>query len=229
MTQTTAITKAILSFRDVEAKLNLQQSTDPHLFYEWNESLPELSNAEEISLERLSARYLRYLEEGEVNEGTLNIILLSPLLDALGLCDLPYRIRGEAWVEVQTTIDAEEGMTLLEGRIDALTLQEQFWLVIIEGKRGGFNVLQAVPQTLAYMAATPHPDRPVFGLVTNGYDYLFVKLVRENRREFALSHNFTLLSDEQSNLFRVARVLKHLVSIAGTNMGNGKLGSILER
>ncbi len=215
--QTTAIAKAILSFRDVEAKLNLRRSADPHLFYEWEESLPELSSSEKASLERLSSRYLRYLEEGEVNEGTLNIILLSPLLDALGLCDLPYRIRGEAWVEVQTAVDGEEGVMRLEGRIDALTLQEQFWLVIIEGKRGGFNVLQAVPQTLAYMAATPYPDRPVFGLVTNGYDYLFVKLVRNGRREFALSHNFTLLSDEQSNLFRVARVLKHLVRIAGGN------------
>ncbi|QYO67944.1 type I restriction endonuclease subunit R [Leptolyngbya sp. 7M] len=222
MTQTTAVTKAILSFRDVEAKLNLRRSTDPHLFYEWKESLPELSNSEKISLERLSTRYLRYLEEGEINEGTLNIILLSPLLDALGLCDPPYRIRGEAWVEVQTAVDAEEGVMTLEGRIDALTLQQQFWLVIIEGKRGGFNVLQAVPQTLAYMTATPDPDHPVFGLVTNGYDYLFVKLVRHDWHEFALSHNFTLLSDEQSNLFRVARVLKHLVSIAGTNRGNGR-------
>lgn len=222
MAQTTAITKAILSFRDLEAKLNLRRSTDPHLFFEWEQALPELSIAEKASLERLSTRYLSYLEAGEVNEGTLNIILLSPLLDALGLCDPPYRIRGEAWVEVQTAVDAEAGVTTLEGRIDALTLQEEFWLVIMEGKRGGFNVLQAVPQTLAYMAASPHPEKPVFGLVTNGYDYLFVKLIRQNRREFALSHNFTLLSDERSNLFQVARILKHLVGVASAERSNGR-------
>ena len=216
--RTTAISKAILSFRDAETKLNLRRSSDPHLFFEWEESLPELTTPEEISLERLRVRYLHYLEEGEINEGTLNIILLSPLLDALGLCEPPFRIRGEAWVEVQAKIDGEEGVVILEGRIDALILQEQFWLVIIEGKRGGFNVLQAVPQTLAYMSATPHPERPVFGLVTNGYDYLFVKLVRQDRREFALSHNFTLLSNQQSNLFRVARVLKHLVSIGRSEL-----------
>lgn len=222
MAQVTAIAKAILSFRDVEAKLKLRRSSDPGFFVEWEAALPELTTMEKAALERLSNRYLHYLEEGEVNEGTLNIILLSPLLDALGLCDPPYRIRGEAWVEVQTTVDATAGVVTLEGRIDALTLQEQFWLVIIEGKRGGFNVLQAVPQTLAYMAATPDPDRPVFGLVTNGYDYLFVKLVKQDRREFALSHNFTLLSDEQGNLFRVARVLKHLVRMAGPDLGNGR-------
>ena len=106
MAQTTAIAKAILSFRDAEAKLNLRRSADPHLFFEWEEDLPELSAAEKATLERLATRYLSYLEEGEVNEGTLNIILLSPLLDALGLCDPPYRIRGEAWVEVQTTLNS---------------------------------------------------------------------------------------------------------------------------
>lgn len=222
MPQTTAIAKAILSFRDVEAKLSLRRSSDPQFFFEWEEALPELTTPEKASLERLSIRYLRYLEAGEVNEGTLNIILLSPLLDALGLCDPPYRIRGEAWVEVQITVDAEEEVVTLEGRIDALTLLEQFWLVIIEGKRGGFNVLQAVPQTLAYMAATSHSERPVFGLVTNGYDYLFVKMVRQDRREFALSHNFTLLSNQHNNLFRVARILKHLVSIGGVGVGNGR-------
>jgi hypothetical protein len=216
----TAIARAILSFRDVEAKLNLRRSADPDLFFEWAESLPELSAPEKTALERLSTRYLRYLEAGEVNEGTLNIILLSPLLDALGLCDPPYHIRGEAWVEVQTALDAEAGVVTLEGRIDALTLQDQFWLVIIEGKRGGFNVLQAVPQTLAYMSANPL-EQPGFGLVTNGYDYLFVKLVKGDRREFALSHNFTLLSDQHSNLLQVARVLKHLVKIAGINTGDG--------
>lgn len=222
MVQTTAIAKAILSFRDVETKLDLRRSSDPHFFSEWQESQVELTTLEKEALERLAARYLRYLEQGEVSEGTMNIILLSPLLDALGFCDPPYHIRGETWVEVQATVDAEAGRITLEGRIDALTLQEQFWLVIIEGKRGGFNVLQAVPQTLAYMSATPQPERPVFGLVTNGYDYLFLKLVRQNGQEFALSHNFTLLSDENSNLFQVARVLKHLVRMSGANAVNGR-------
>ena len=119
-------------------------------------------------------------------------------------------------------VDEAEGAVTLEGRIDALTVQEQFWLVIIEGKRGGFNVLRAVPQVLAYLSASPHPEHLVFGLVTNGYDYLFVKLVRQDRREFVLSPNFTLLSDEQRNLFQVARILEHLVGTAGASRANGR-------
>ncbi|MCS7031030.1 MAG: hypothetical protein NZL92_05820 [Gloeomargarita sp. SKYG116] len=94
----------------------------------------------------------------------------------------------------------------LEGRIDALTIREQFWLVLIAGKRGDFNVLQAVPQALAYMSALT--QFPVFGLATNGLDYVFIKL---EGKKFALSHNFTLLADAEHNLLRVAQLLKHLV------------------
>lgn len=208
MVQVTAITKAILTFRDIQDKLGLQRTHNPDFFHEWQTSLPELTDLETHSLNRLANRYLAYLEEGEVSEGTLNIILLSPLLDVLGLCDPPYRIRGETWVEVQIPVDSEEGRINLEGRIDALTLQDDFWLVVIEGKRGGFNVLRAVPQAIAYMSATPHPDRPVFGLVSNGYDYLFIKV---HHPEFALSHNFSLLSDADRNLLKVGQILKHLV------------------
>ena len=163
----------------------------------------------------LKSRCLYYLEAGEISEGTANIIMVSPLLDALGLCDPPYRIRGEQWVRLTLATDTEAGPTVLEGRIDALTLQDNLWLVVVEGKRGGFSVLQAIPQALAYMMGNPNPERPVFGLVTNGYDYLFLKLVQGVSPRYALSHNFTLLSDESNNLLRVARILKQLTMKAG--------------
>lgn len=205
----TAIAKAIISFRDLETKLGLTKSTRPHFFPEWQSETPPLTSSEIEALNRLCQRYLLYLEESEVSEGTLNIILLSLLLDRLGLCDPPYRIRGETWIEIQMDIDSEEGKINLEGRIDALTIRESFWLVVIEGKRSDFSVLRAVPQALAYMSASPNRNLPIFGLVTNGYDYLFVKLLGN---EFALSHNFTLLSDSDRNLIRVAQILKYLVS-----------------
>lgn len=83
-----------------------------------------------------------------------------------------------------------------------MTVREQFWLVLIAGKRGGFNVLQA----LAYRSASP--QFPVFGLATNGFDDVFIKL---EGKKFALSHNFTLLADAEHNLLRVAQILKHPV------------------
>ncbi|MGB7415141.1 MAG: restriction endonuclease subunit R [Thermosynechococcaceae cyanobacterium] len=211
MAMTLAVTKAITTLREAHERFGLSQVADESFFTEWRNLLPALSAAEIAELEHLKRRYLYYMEDGEISEGTANIIMVSPLLDTLGLCDPPYRIRGEQWVRLALKTETETGPTVLEGRIDALTLQGNLWLVVVEGKRGGFNVLQAIPQALAYMMGNPNPEQPVFGLVTNGYDYLFLKLVQGDSPRYALSHNFTLLSDENNNLMRVAKVLKRLI------------------
>lgn len=211
MAKTFAVTQAIKTLRDAHERFNLQRTSELQFFMECQEPLPTLSTSERAELEHLKDCYLYYLEEGEISEGTVNFVMISPLLNALGLCDPPYRIRGEHWVRLALEVDTEEGSTVLEGRIDALIVQDDFWLVVIEGKRGGFNVLQAVPQTLAYMMANPRANQPTYGLVTNGYDYLFLKLMTGDNGRYALSHNFTLLSDNNNNLLRVAQVLKHLI------------------
>lgn len=211
MVTTVAVTKAVKSLREAHELFNLSRVSDEQSFTEWTSPLPALTDSENLTLEHLRNRYLYYVEESEISEGTVNIIMVSPLLDALGLCDPPYRIRGEHWVRLAVEMETEDGPAVLEGRIDALTLQDKLWLVVVEGKRGGFSVLQAIPQTLAYMMGNPNADQPVFGLVTNGYDYLFLKLVKGNSPRYALSHNFTLLSDQNNNLIRVAKVLKRLI------------------
>jgi hypothetical protein len=214
MVTTIAVTQAVSTLREAHERFHLSQITDESFFDEWRDPLPGLTTAEVAELTRLKSRYLYYMEDGEISEGTANIILVSPLLGALGLCDPPYRIRGEQWMRLALDTDGETGPIRLEGRIDALTLQDNLWLVVVEGKRGGFSVLQGIPQTLAYMMANPEPGLPVFGLVTNGYDYLFLKLVQGDSPRYALSHNFTLLSDQDNNLLRVGRILKRLIGKA---------------
>lgn len=215
MVTTVAVTKAMASLRDAHQTFNLSPATEDDFFPEWQSPLPSLSTAEMAELDKLKKRYLYYMQDGEISEGTVNVIMLSPLLNALGLCDPPYRIQGEKWVRLQLETETEDGPTVLEGRIDTLVLQQRMWLVVVEGKRGGFSVLQAIPQALAYMMANPTVDRPTFGLVSNGYDYLFIKLVsgasaENSAPQYALSHNFTILSDQNNNLIRVAKILRHL-------------------
>lgn len=210
--ETLAITDAITKLSDIRDRFHLVQELSPDFFPESSQNLPELTPAEQVELEHLKDRYLYYVEDGEISEGTVNIIMISPLLNLLGLCDPPYRIRGEKWVRVRVRTDTEQGELILEGRMDALSIQEQFWLVVVEGKRGGFSVLQALPQTLAYMMGNPHPERPIFGLATNGYDFIFIKLNQQDPPRYGLSHNFTLLSDSANNLQRVAKIIKRLTS-----------------
>jgi hypothetical protein len=203
---TLGITKAITNLTEAHIKLGISPSPNATFFAEWKQPLPPLSNSEKTRLDHLKQRYLYYADSGAITEGTVNLILLSPLLETLGFIDPPYQVRGERYVR----FEIEDGDTILDGLIEALLIQEQLWLIVIESKRYGFSVRQAIAQTLAYMAGAPRS--PVFGLITTGEDYLFVKFDRESSH-YALSDKFTLSTTEGNELYSVAQILKQLVSL----------------
>ena len=209
MVQTLGITKAIINLNEAHDRFNLSQTADTQFFTEWFEDLPEITDSEKESLNRLKNRYLYYAADSEITEGTIDRIMVSPLLDLIGLFDLPFKIRGERFVKVEI----DNGDTVLEGFIDAVVVQSQFWVVVIEEKRFNVNVLQALPQTLAYMMANPNSEMPGFGMITTGDDYIFIKL-NQQVRQYALSDKFTAISrDENNNLFRVLRVIKRITGL----------------
>lgn len=209
MVQTVGITKAIINLNQAHDKFNLTQTDDPQFFTEWIEDLLELSDSEKEALNHLKKHYLYYAADGEITEGTIDRIIVSPLLNLIGLFDSPFKIRGEKFVRVEI----DNGDTVLEGLIDAVVVQNQFWVVVIEEKRYNVNVLQALPQALAYMMANPNPERPVFGVVTTGDDYIFIKLNQQSCK-YALSDKFTAIShDENNNLYRVLRVMKRIIAL----------------
>ena len=209
MVQTIGIAKAVTNLNEAHSKFNLSPTSDVQFFTEWFEDLPDISDLEKESLHRLKNRYLYYAADGEITEGTIDRIMVSPLLDLIGLFDLPFKIRCEKFVKVE--IDNED--TVLEGFIDALVVQNKFSVVVIEQKRFNLNVLQAIPQTLAYMMANPNSEIPVFGMATNGDDYLFIKL-NHSVSQYAISDKFTAMSrDENNNLFKVLKIIKKITRL----------------
>ncbi len=210
MVQKIGITKAITNLNEAHSKFNLRQSTDPLFFREWFEDLPEISESEKQFLNRLKNRYFYYAADGAITEGTINIIMLSPLIELLGMCDPPFKIRGEEAVKVELEDGNED--TRLEGFIDALIVHNQLWIVVIEAKRYGFNATLAVPQTLAYMMANPNSEVPVFGMITNGEDYIFVKLNRQ-LHQYSLSKKLTLSNPHDNELYEVLRVMKRIIGL----------------
>jgi hypothetical protein len=100
----------------------------------------------------------------------------------------------------------------IEGRIDALVLKEQFWLIVIESKRAGISLEQGIAQLLAYMLGTPNSEKPIFGMLTNGSHFLFAKLVNGVKPQYALSDEFVLRKRE-NELYRVLSVLKRLAQL----------------
>jgi hypothetical protein len=211
MIQTVGITKAITNLNEAYDKFNLRQTADTQLFTEWLADLSELTDSEKESLNRLKNRYLYYAADGAITEGTVNIIMVSPLLELMGLCDPPFKIRGEKYVKVEIE-DQGVDEPLLEGFIDTLVVQNRFWVVLIESKRYGFSVMQALPQTLAYMMANPNLERPVYGMITTGEDYLFIKL-NQHVRQYALSNKFTISNPQKNELHEVMQVMKQIVGV----------------
>lgn len=189
----------------LEEKFGLQRVDDEYFFAEWNEDLPEVTQEEKQSLDRVKSNYLSLIKRRFVSEELVKMVVLSPLLDLAGFYHPPFYVETEPSVE----LTVEDDNDVLRGRIDVLVLKYQLWLFVIESKQTGFSLLTAIPQALAYMLGSPRDDVPIFGLVTNGDDFEFIKLVKYNRPQYALSDKFTL-SKRKNELYKVLGILKNI-------------------
>ncbi|MDZ8055793.1 MAG: type I restriction endonuclease [Aulosira sp. ZfuVER01] len=192
----------------LEERFGLRQSESEDFFSEWIDPLPDITDLEKQYLDRVKTNFLRLAKRPPILENAVKMVVLSPLLDLAGFYRDPFLLATEESIEIAVENEGE----VIRGRIDVLVIQEQFWLLVIEAKRAAFALLEAIPQAIAYMLANPHPEKPVFGLVMNGSDFLFLKLTQENRIEYAFSDQFTLLRRE-NELYQVLRVLKKLSQI----------------
>jgi hypothetical protein len=192
----------------LEARFDLEQTDNEGFFTEWLENLPEISDLEKQYLDRVKLHFLRLVKHPPLSEETVKLVVLSPLLSLAGFYDEPFLIRSESSIEIAVE-DQEE---VIRGRIDVLVIQQQLWLLVIESKKTAFSLLEAIPQALTYMLANPQPTKPVFGLVMNGSDFIFLKLSQINQPQYALSDQFTLLKRE-NELYQVFRILKKLGQI----------------
>ncbi|NET52788.1 MAG: hypothetical protein F6K09_30180 [Merismopedia sp. SIO2A8] len=129
-------------------------------------------------LDRAKRNYL-YLLDDPVMESIVKMVVLSPMLDLAGFYSPPFRVKGEMSVQVS----AEDEGEVIQGSIDVLVLQQQLWVTVIEAKNSELSVTKAILQTLAYMLASPQPERPTFGCVLNGSEFLFLKLVHAQNTE----------------------------------------------
>jgi hypothetical protein len=200
MTQSIAVRKVKL--HDLKIRFGLQQTQDEAFFSEWLTGLPDLTEVERYALDRIKRNYL-YLLEYPVMESIVKMVVLSPLLDLAGFYEPPFRVDGETDIQVSAEDEGEN----IQSCIDVLVIQEGFWVTVIEAKNAEFSITKAIPQALAYMLATPDLEKPAFGLVLNGSEFLFLKLVRDNVPQYARSNLLSLLN-RGNDLYTVLRVLK---------------------
>lgn len=204
MTQTIQVRD--LTLNDIKTKFGLRLAKDEQFFREWIDDLPVVTDPEKRSLDQVKADYL-YLAEYPIPESLVKMVVLSPMLALTGFYRPPFRVTVEAPVQIAAENEGE----IVQGRIDVLVLQEQLWVLVIESKQAGFSLKPAIPQALAYMMANPNPDKPVFGLVTNGSNFRFIKLTKQDTPQYALSNEFVL--DRGDDLHNVLGILKRLSAL----------------
>ena len=207
MVVSTGITDAIHSLNDLSDRFNLRQADSDNFFSEWKENLPELTDMEAASVAKLKQRYDYQRMDGLLLEGTIQVAVVSPLLELAGFLDAPYRMYSPYGIMLELD-DSEE---ILRGFIDMLVIQHKLWILVVESKRTSISVLAAIPQLLAYMLASPNGQsaKPSYGLATNGDEFVFLKLTHDDAPQYDVSRTFSLFP-RQHELRKVLQILKRL-------------------
>jgi hypothetical protein len=155
-------------------------------------------------------RFIEHRDRAALPEGTVDKLMISPLLDLAGLYSSRFTIRTEASVEIAL----EDRDEILQGRMDTLILNDRLWVLVVEAKNSTFSLSIALPQLLTYMLSH-HQTNPLFGLVTNGEEFRFIKLaaqsqVQSDRILFDLSDVLSLMPPSRSQLPQVIQILKSI-------------------
>ncbi len=209
MSQAVAIEK--LSLIALKQQFGLRRTSDANFFSEWQTSLPELTEYECDRLARLRAIYENF-EDRFALENTVSLTVISPLLETAGLFLPPFYVETEKSVE----IIAKDKDVTIKGRLDIVIIKESLWILTIESKRAGFSLIVGISQVLAYMLAAPTSQKVLYGMVTNGRNFVFLKLDRtlKSNPEYGQSNEFVISQDD--DLEQVLKVIKRLAHIANT-------------
>ncbi|QSJ16253.1 type I restriction endonuclease subunit R [Nostoc sp. UHCC 0702] len=205
MVSSVGITDSIKSLSDLQTRCNLTQADSDRFFYEWIDELPELNQQEQAGIARIKQRYDYHRVDGLLLEGTINLLVVSPLLELAGFLDPPYRIRSPYGVG----LELEDPDETIRGFIDTLVVQKRLWILVVESKRNSIPVPAALPQLLAYMLTNPQNNKPVFGMATNSDEFVFLKLTLTDTPLYDVSRTFSLFP-RRHELAKVLRILKRL-------------------
>ena len=198
-----------LELHEVEARFGLRQVSEPSFFPEWQNVEIELDERDRYWLDKAKDNFLSLIKF-RLHEEVVKISVLAPLLAVSGLGSVPFVPKAEKQVEVSFLSQESGGEDeIIRGRIDLLVMYRNLWVVTIETKPQQSDVLEALPQALTYMMASSEERFPLFGLLTNGRHFMFVKLLRQAQPVYGLSELFTLFK-QRNEMYQVATVLQQL-------------------
>lgn len=203
MVSSAGVREAITTINDLHQRLGLVQTRNLDFSSEWVDDLQSLTTQQQAGVKRIKQRYDYHRADGLLLEGTINLVVVAPLLELLDFIDPPFRLKSPYGIAIKLQ-DPDE---TVRGFIDVLVLQGRLWILTVESKRTSISVPAALPQLLAYMAANPDLQQPNYGMATNGDEFVFLKL--DPGLEYDASRSFSLFP-QRHELEQVAQILKTL-------------------
>jgi hypothetical protein len=135
-----------------------------------------------------------------------------------GCYHYPIQINVEEGID---SIIIEDEDKVITGRFDivavdaaGLTNGISFWILAIESKESGIEVRQGLPQLLTYVYQSLQQQPTVWGLVTNGLQYLFVNIQQGNPPTYQLMPILDLMYSEPS--IQLVQVLQGICKLQHT-------------
>jgi hypothetical protein len=207
MTQT--IQAKDIDLRYLIDNFGIQLVFDEQFFREWQENLPELTDLDKQLLDKVKAGYFNLLNYPPLLEDVVRMAIIDPILFIGDFYLNPFYVKSEESVDI--AVPDED--VIIKGRIDTLVFKDQLWVMIIESKKASFSIEEGLAQILAYMLGSLNSDKPCFGMIATGSEFIFVKLVKTNPPRYALSKGF-LMRNPGNELYDALRILKGLIQTA---------------
>ena len=177
-----------LTLREVRDRLQLQLEFEDY-FHDFL-TLDPLAEEERDRLAEIREGWQNYYADGKISEGLVGVLAITPILWASGFVSDPaMRISVEANVE---TIEIDDDDRVIRGRMDMVVHQREeddqasFCVLVVESKNSAVNTSVGLPQLLTYAGTFLNHQAFVWGLVTNGREFQFVRVEPGRYREFPL-------------------------------------------
>lgn len=197
-----AIQAKNVTLRTLIDDFGIQLVREDQFFREWRDNLPDVSDSEKQYLDRVIDGFVNLLEYMPLLEGVIRMSVVDPLLFLVGFYLPPFYVRSKPSIEIQTE---DEGI-IITGSLDGLVLKNRLWVLVVESKRASYSVEAGLAQILAYMLAHPNQHQLCYGMISNGGSFMFVKLVKGNPPQYAMSELFGIRN--AGDLYNVFAILK---------------------
>lgn len=209
-----------LTLNEVSHLLNFEEQIEDVSFSNllYLESLTEVEKQELIQIRNDFRPYLK----GKASEGQVKALTIFPLLRLAGFYRHPIKINIEEGIDNIIIEDEEDENKIIRGRLDILAINNAtpipnngvFWILIIEAKESAVEVRQGLPQLLTYAYKSLENQSSVWGLATNGLQYLFVNIKQGNPPTYQLMPLLDLMYPESS--IQLLQILKALCKLQNT-------------